>query len=120
MSGLSGGTNCSVGGHTFFWPVNDALTWYGKTLTLSAVPPDTPANFSVTYLYSAGKYRFTASWSSAPGATSYHLSGHVYNGPNTSISWTVPQNYEDLSTEYYVSACNAAGCSAQAGPVYAQ
>jgi streptogrisin C len=120
MSGISGGTNCSVGGHTFFWPVNDALTWYGKTLTLSAVPPDTPANFSVTYLYSAGKYRFTASWSSAPGATSYHLSGHVYTGPNTSISWTVPQNYEDLSTEYYVSACNAAGCSAQAGPVYAQ
>ncbi len=83
-----------------------------------SAPPPTPTNFQVTFVYANHKYRFTASWT-APGATQYHLIGHSYNGPNNTVSWTVPENWEDLSIEYYVQACNAAGCSQLAGPVYA-
>lgn len=81
-------------------------------------PPPTPTNFQVTFVYANLKYRFTASWSS-PGATTNYLIGHSYHGPNQTISWTVPENYEDLSIEYYVYACNSVGCSTAAGPVYA-
>lgn len=97
-----------------YYPLNLSLSTFGLTLTVApgAAPP-TPANFHVTYTYANAKYRFTASWSASPTAQQYVLSGHVYNGPNTSISWTVPENWEDLGLEYAVSACNANGCSMQ-------
>ena len=106
----------------WYYPINLTLSAFGLTLTVpQPLPsiPQTPQNFRVTYTYAAAKYRFTASWSASPGATTYGLTGHVYNGPSTSISWTVPENWEDLSLEYIVSACNSGGCSMPANPVMA-
>jgi hypothetical protein len=58
--------------------------------------------------------------SSSPGATRYELQGRFYSGPNTTISWTLPQSVADFSIEYYVRACDANGCSGWQGPAYAQ
>ncbi len=122
LVGAPAGTNCTVGGTSWFYPLNRTLSHYGLTLTVAAgPPPPTPTNFNVTYTYSAGKYRFTASWTGHYLATIYHMTGHGYSGGSASgVSWTVPDGYEDLSLEYQVTACNAFGCSAPAGPVYAQ
>lgn len=116
--GPSGGT-CPTATTSYYYPLNPTLAAFGLTLTTAPPPPPTPANFNVTYRFSAGKYRFTATWSASATATIYYLTGHGYNGPATSVSWTVPSNYEDLSIEYSVTACNAGGCSAPAGPVAA-
>jgi len=94
------------------------LTPSAAVMAQSTAPP-TPAYFSVNFDYYAAKYHFTAAWAASPGATYYVLQGHAYSGPNTSRYWVVPDNYEDLSIEYYVYACNSVGCSAPAGPVYA-
>jgi streptogrisin C len=107
----------------WYYPINLTLNAFGLTLAVPQPPPAVPAtpqNFRVTYTWSPSKYRFTASWSPSPGATMYRMTGHVVNTPNTSISWTVPDNWEDLSIEYSLRACNAGGCSAPAGPVAAQ
>jgi streptogrisin C len=120
LSGGPVGGTCPTSTLSYYYPLNPALTAFGLTLAVAPPPPPTPSSISVTYTYSAGKYRFTATWGASAGATIYYLVGHSYNGPNTTVSWTVPENWEDLSTEYSVSACNAGGCSGQAGPVYAQ
>ena len=124
-SGGTLGQSCpgSIGVFSYYYPLSLIMANYGLALTVAppgTVPPVSPINFSVTFRYTAGKYRFTASWSTSPTATSYVLTGHYYGGPATNISWTVPENYEDLSIEYYVSACNSFGCSPPVGPVTAQ
>jgi len=84
--------------------------------------PSMPASFSVSISPSGGNYKYTASWSSSPGATSYEFSGggRSYNGPNTSYQWNEPQASYDPFIEYYVRACNSSGCSGWRGPAFAQ
>ena len=122
LTGGSQGATCPGSSTSYFYPLNLTLNHYGLTLTVaSGPPPPSPTNFSVTYTYFGGKYRFTATWTGHHLATIYHMTGHIYNGGSaTGVSWTVPENYEDLSIEYHVTACNAFGCSAPAGPVYVQ
>jgi predicted phage tail protein len=90
-----------------------------QSVTVRLSPP-APARLSVTIMPSGGNYRFTATWSSSPGATRYELQGRHYNGPLTSIQWTLPQQAADLSIEYYVRACDANGCSDWRGPATVQ
>jgi hypothetical protein len=90
-----------------------------QSVTVRLSPP-APARLSVTIMPSGGNYRFTATWSSSPGTTRYELQGRHYNGPLTSIQWTLPQQAADLSIEYYVRACDANGCSDWRGPATVQ
>lgn len=80
-----------------------------------------PTSFSITKASVSANYRFTASWSSSAGASSYEFSGggRSYSGPNLSFQWTEPQVDFDPSIPYYVRACNASGCSDWRGPAYA-
>ena len=61
----------------------------------------------------------TAGWNASSGAASYQLrkgpSSTIYDGPNTHYWYKATCNNES----YVVRACNAGGCSAWSGAVWA-
>jgi streptogrisin C len=66
----SGGSgNCTSGGTTFFQPVNEILSAYGRTLVTSGGPPPPPG---------CSGYEFTATGSLSSGASAYHPNGSYY------------------------------------------
>ncbi len=73
----SGGSgNCTSGGTTYFQPVNEILTAYGRTLTTSGggggtTPPTTPPT-------GCGGYEFSVSGSLASGGSVYQPNGSYY------------------------------------------
>ncbi len=69
----SGGSgNCSVGGTTYFQPVNEILSAYGRTLVTSGggEPPPPPPGCS--------GYEFTVSGSLSSGGSAYQPNGSYY------------------------------------------
>ena len=92
-----------------------------QSITVSSPVPSVPGSLSISKSMQGGNFRYTATWSSVSGATSYEFSGggRSYTGPNLSYQWTEPQVDYDPSIPYYVRACNANGCSGWRGPSYA-
>lgn len=76
-----------------------------------------PASLTGTVTPAFGtNYRYTATWSTSAGATSYELKVNgvpIYSGPNTTYSTVAPGG----SKEIWVRACNANGCSSFQGPL---
>lgn len=69
----SGGSgNCTSGGTTYFQPVNEILTAYGRTLVTSGEPPPPPPPTGCT------GYEFTATGSLSSGGSAYHPNGSYY------------------------------------------
>ena len=67
----SGGSgNCTSGGTTYFQPVNEILSAYGRTLVTSGSPPPPPTGCS--------GYEFTATGSLSSGSSAYHPNGSYY------------------------------------------
>jgi streptogrisin C len=72
----SGGSgNCSIGGTTYFQPVNEILSAYGLTLTTSgSTPPTTPPPGGST----CTGYEATYTGSLSSGGTAYQPTGGLY------------------------------------------
>ncbi|WP_210412700.1 wall-associated protein [Luteimonas granuli] len=95
---------CNIAGCGAWSPVATvAVTMSAPTVPVLVLPATSPGSY-------------TASWTSAPGATGYQLQERVlpgpwstvYDGPATSRSFTKPYGIY----RYQLRACNAAGCSA--------
>lgn len=69
----SGGSgNCTSGGTTYFQPVNEILSAYGRTLVTDGSPPPPPPPTGCT------GYEFTATGSLSGGGSAYQPNGSYY------------------------------------------
>jgi YD repeat-containing protein len=78
------------------------------------VPPPVPTGVQTTRTLTGTTYRFTGSWSTVAGATSYEVltgTSTVYSG--TALSYILQNGTSAaLAGAYSVRACNSTGCSA--------